>query len=169
MTREIQNGIITGGIMAAWMTLLFLMKQETAGLGLLDPYVCIIIPAVFIYITILHKRDKDLNGSLSIKEGFLAGIVTAFMAGLMIGAFKMIYVKYINPGIIEEVVKQAQSFYRTAGGTAEQMKNAEDSARAMYSPFGQFTYGIGITLLLGGLISLLCSAIMHRKKTVSTI
>ena len=156
--------MIAGFIAMAWMILLYLIKQETSGAGLFDPYFCIIVLSAFIYITILHKRDKDLNGVLSIKEGMMAGIVTAFVMGLMIGAYKMIYVKYINPELVEEVVKQAKSFYETAGGTTEQIKNAEDSARAMYSPFGQLTYGIGTTMLTGILIALICAAIMRREK-----
>lgn len=135
-------------------------------MGLSDPYVCVVLLSAFIYITILRKRDTDLNGVLSIKDGITAGIVTAFMAGLMIGTFKMVYVKYINPGIVDQVVLQAESFYRTSGGTAAQIKNAGDSARVMYSSFGQFTYGIGITMLLGGIVSLVCSIIMRRDKKI---
>ena len=156
--------MIAGFIAMAWMILLFFLKQETSGIGLFDPYFCMMVLAVVIYITILHKRDKDQDGILSFKDGIIAGVVAAFMMGLMIGAYKMVYVKYVNPGLVEEVVKQARSFIQMSGGTDEQIKNAEDGARASYSPFGQFTYGIGATMLTGAALSLVCTVIMRRAE-----
>jgi len=168
MTRELRNGMIGGFIAIAWMLLLFFLKQEASGIGVYDSYFCIILITAFIYITILRKRDHDLNGGLTFREGMLTGIATSFIMGLVIGAYKLIYVKYLNPGIVDEAVNQAKSIAESAGGSFQQIKDAEDGTRASYSAFGQLTFGIGVTMLLGAVASLVCSVIMRREKSVGS-
>ncbi len=167
MSREVKNGLIAGFIAIAWMLLLFFLKQETSGIGEYDQYFCLVLITASIYITILRKRDRDLNGVLTFKEGMITGITTSFIMGLLIGFYKLIYVKYLNPGIVEEAVKQAKSIAETAGGNFQQIKNAEDGTRASYSLFGQLTFGIGVTMLIGAVASLVCAVIMRRDKEMT--
>jgi NhaP-type Na+/H+ or K+/H+ antiporter len=55
-------------------------------------------------------------------------------------------------------------YYKKQNATQQQLDKGIEGVRAMYSPFGQFTYGIGTTMLIGLLISALAGWIMQRKK-----
>ncbi|HZX74412.1 MAG TPA: DUF4199 domain-containing protein, partial [Cyclobacteriaceae bacterium] len=127
------------------------------------PYLSLIILFVTIYITILYKRDRDQNGVITFKQGLMVGLGVSFMVGLLVGAFLMIYVKYINPDYVNIMIKDASDFYKTQNATQEQLDKGIESVKAMYSPFGQFTYGIGTTMITGLLISAVIGAIMQRK------
>jgi hypothetical protein len=93
----------------------------------------------------------------------MVGLGVSFMVGLLVGAFLMIYVKYINPDYVNIMIKDASDFYKTQNATQEQLDKGIESVKAMYSPFGQFTYGIGTTMITGLLISAVIGAIMQRK------
>jgi hypothetical protein len=81
----------------------------------------------------------------------------------MVGAYLLVYTQYINPDFINQMVKETEDYYKTQNGvTQDNLDNAVKGVRAMYSPFGQFTYGIGTTMLTGVLLTLVCAAIMRR-------
>lgn len=135
-------------------------------MGRYAPFVSLIILAVAVYLTVLFKRDKDLGGAIGFKEAFVAGISASFVVGMMVGVYLLIYSQYINPNLVNEMMKEAEDFYKSQPDVSqEQIDRAKDSVKAMYSPFGQLTYGIGTTMLTGALITLVCAFIMQRTKT----
>ena len=90
-------------------------------------------------------------------------MVVSFIVGIMVGSYLMVYVKYVNPGYVEQVISSATEYYKAEKASQEQIDKGIEGIRAMYAPFGQFTYGIGTTMMTGLLISLVVSAIMQRK------
>lgn len=136
-------------------------KSET---GRYAPFISLLILAVTIYVTVLFKRERDLGGVISFKDAFVAGVSSSFVIGMMVGLFLLLYSQYINPGLLDEMIATAEDYYKTQPDvTQEQVDKAKESVKAMYSPFGQLTYGIGTTMLVGGLISLVCAAIMKKS------
>jgi len=165
MSREFRYGLIAGFITLLWMAFGYWMGWDKTEMGTYAPFLSMFILIVAIYISILFKRDKDLGGAITFGNAFITGVSVSFVIGLMVGAFLVIYVEYINPDIVNEVAKQAEDYYKTQKGvTQDEINNAVNGAKALYSPFGQFTYGIGTTMLTGGLISLLCAAVMKRQE-----
>ncbi|MFI5135632.1 MAG: DUF4199 domain-containing protein [Chitinophagales bacterium] len=165
MSRELRYGLIGGFITLIWMGIGDWQGWDQISMGTYAPYLSLLILAVAIYVSILFKRDKDLEGAITFGNAFITGISVSFMIGLMVGAYLLVYTQYINPDVVNQAVKEAQDFYKTQKGvTKEEIDNAANSAKAFYSPFGQFTYGIGTTMLTGGLIALVCAMIMRREK-----
>lgn len=146
------------------MSLGYYLGWEKSEMGKYAPVASLIILAVSVYLTVLFKRDKDLGGVIRFKEAFVAGISAGFVVGLMVGLFLLVYSQYINPNLVNEMMKEAEDYYKSQPNvTQEQIDRAKDSVKAMFSPFGQLTYGIGTTMLVGALISLVCAAIMRKS------
>ena len=165
MSRELRYGLIAGFLTLIWMTTGTLLGWDRNEMGKYAPVLSLIILIAAIYISILFKRDKDLGGVISFKDAFITGLSASFVIGLMVGAYLFVYTQYINPDFVNEMVKETEEYYKTQPGTTKiQIDNAVSGVRAMYSPFGQLTYGIGTTMLTGVLITLICAAIMRREK-----
>jgi hypothetical protein len=169
MSRELRYGLYGGLLTVLWMSLGYYLGWEKSEMGAYAPFVSLIVLTVTIYITVLFKREKDLSGAITFKEAFVAGVSASFVIGLMVGSFLLLYSQYINPGLVNEMMKEAEDYYKGRPDvTQEQIDQAKDSVKAMYSPFGQLTYGIGTTMLVGALISLVCAAIMKKSGNSSS-
>lgn len=165
MSRELRYGLIAGFITITWMSLGYYLGWDKSEIGKYAPYVSLLILAIGIYFTILFKRDKDLGGAITFKEAFMAGSAASFVIGAMVGLFLLIYSQYINPDLVNQMAKETGDYYKTQPNvTQEQIDKAVDGVKAMYSPFGQLTYGIGTTMLTGVLITLICAAVMRKEK-----
>lgn len=149
------------------MTTATFLGWDRTEMGKYAPILSMIILIAAIYLSILFKRDKDLDGVISFKDAFITGLSTSFVIGLMVGAYLFVYTQYIHPDFVNEMVKETEDYYKTLPGvTKVQTDNAVNGVRAMYSPFGQLTYGIGTTMLTGVLITLICAAVMRREKNI---
>jgi len=165
MSRELRYGLIGGFITLVWMSVGYFLGWDKSEMGKYAPYLSLIILAVTIYITILFKRDKDLGGAINFKEAFTAGMAVSFVMGAMVGLFLLIYSQYINPDLVNQMISDTKDYYKTQPSVSqEQIDKAVEGVKAMYSPFGQLTYGIGTTMLVGVLITLICAAIMRKEK-----
>ncbi|MBA3647380.1 MAG: DUF4199 domain-containing protein [Chitinophagales bacterium] len=163
MSRELVNGIITGFVTLGWMLLVTSLSWDDTEAGKYASLVSLAFLIAGIYITILKKRDTEKNGVISFKEAWYAGMAVSFVVGLMIGIYMAIYVKYIYPNFINDQIKEAMEYYKTEKYSQEQIDKGIESIKALYSGFGQLTYGIGTTMLSGMLISIICAAIMKRS------
>ncbi|MBA2422475.1 MAG: DUF4199 domain-containing protein [Chitinophagales bacterium] len=164
MSRELHFGIVAGLLIVGWMILGYIFHWNEGGIEKFTPYLSLLILLAAIYFSILYKRDRDQAGVISFKEAFITGLSVSFVVGLMVGSLLMIYVKYINPAYVGEMIDEISKYYKKQDATQQQLDKGIASIKAMYSPFGQFTYGIGTTMLTGLLISALAGWIMHRKK-----
>lgn len=145
------------------MTLGYVLHWDQSQAGRYAPYLSLFILVVAIYLTILFKRDRDKGGVISFKEAVTTGMVVSFIVGLMVGSYLLVYVKYVNPAYLNDMITSATEYYKTEKASQEQIDKGIEGVKAMYSPFGQFTYGIGTTMMTGLLIALVMGAIMQRK------
>ncbi|MBK9730547.1 MAG: DUF4199 domain-containing protein [Chitinophagaceae bacterium] len=164
MTRELQYGMIAGFITLGWMSLGYFLHWESTVMGIYAPYLSLFILAAAIYITILQKRDREKGGLITFKDATTAGMVVSFVVGLMVGAYLFVYVKYVNTDYLNQMITTATDYYKTEKASQEQIDKGIAGVKAMYSPFGQFTYGIGSTMMTGLLITLVMSFIMQRNQ-----
>src|SRR5258706_2146654 len=104
MSRELRYGLIAGFITAIWMSLGYTLGWETSEMGKYAPYLSLIILAAAIYITILFKRERDMDGAITFKEAFMAGLSVSFVVGVMVGIFLLIYSPYINTDLLNQMV-----------------------------------------------------------------
>jgi Protein of unknown function (DUF4199) len=164
MSRELKYGAITGVVILIWMILIYAFHWQQDILNNYADYVTFLILAIGIYILVFHKREKENGGVISFKQAFQGGMSVSFVAALLIGAFLMLYVESINPNYVNDAIKQATDYYKSQSLTQQQIDNNLQGIKAWYSPFGQFTYGIGTTMLAGLLISLVVAAVMKRPE-----
>src|SRR5450432_1843560 len=154
MSRELKYGIMTGFAILIWMTLIYVFHWEQNVLNDYAYYITFLLLAIGIYFLVLYKRDRDAGGVISLKQAFQGGMSVSFVAALLIGAFLMLYTQSINPNYVNEVIKEASDFDKSQNLSQQEIDNNVQGVKAMYSGFGQFTYGIGTTLLAGLLITL---------------
>lgn len=163
MSRELTYGMIAGFSTLGWMTLGYVLHWEQSEMGRYAPFLSLFILMLAIYLVILVKRDIDHGGTITFKEAVTAGMIVSFVVGIMVGLYLMVYVKYVNPGYVEGVIASALEYYKQENASQEQIDKGVEGIRAMHTPFGQFTYGIGTTMMTGLLIALVMAWIMQRK------
>ena len=158
-TKQIalKYGLISGLIGIVYFVIINLidqgMNQSLSSVGFL-------ILAVIIYLA--HKAFKDEGDShMSYGQGLGVGTLLSLVSSTIIGIFTFIYVSYINPEYIQQVLDLKRGDMEDQGlGDAQSMA----IEKMVSSPVIMSIMGILTTVFVGFIISLIVSAITQNKR-----
>ena len=154
-------GGITGIALIIYTTLLYTLNQMgNAGLAAL--IYAIVAGGLFMGI----REYRTLNGGyLAIGEGVGLGTLMSAVAGILSSAYNVLYTTVIDPSVREQVIDQMRSKLEEQGKlTDEQIDQTVDMVQKTQGPGLQLLFGVLGSVLIGGFLSLIISAIMRRKK-----
>ena len=113
------------------------------------------LPFVFgVFIVIKSHRDQDLDGYISFKRAFSAGFRYSSLLSLMLGLFMLIYLKWLNPSVMEKGMIVAENQMLDQGKSQGEVDAAMDIARRWGPVFAALRTSIMYTLT-GALISVI--------------
>ena len=99
------SGLMLGVLLVIYSLVLYLFDlNENVWLA----SVSYLITAAFLFYAISSFRDNKQNGFLSFGKGVWLGTLTGFFASLILAIFTYVYITYIDPGVIEEVIIKAE-------------------------------------------------------------
>jgi drug/metabolite transporter (DMT)-like permease len=119
---------------------------------------------------VLGMREKRMDS----KEGFtytqylLSGVVIAFVAGVLFGGYSFFYGRFIDPDYLAKVLYEANKNLKTEHVSDADIKRNLEMINSTYSPLGQFVNGVGVTVIIGSLVSGIASFFFRRKTPDST-
>lgn len=153
-------GAITGIALIIYTLILYLagLTFNTA-LG----YVSYIILIAGIIMGTLAYRNKVLNGYISYGNAFLTGLLIVVFAAILSSFFSFILMRFIDPGLIEQLVSKTEEKLINQGLNDEQIEIAVDRMRKMMaSPFSVILGLLGM-IIVGAILSLITSAFIKKE------
>ena len=155
MKTEIKWGVIFTIAMLLWLAL----ERLT---GLHDKYFwlqayltnLVAIPAVWIYVLLIREKRRQLGGTITFKQAFIAGLLTTIVVTLLVPPSQWLTFKFITPHYFENAINYCVT---TQGHTL-------DYAQGIFNAQSYLFMGIVGALVMGVLTSLILAAIMRTKK-----
>lgn len=99
MKQAIRYGVVTGILVCFYILFEFFLGLHDQGntLGKYTGFLSGIIPAYFIYRSLIGYRDFENLGKLLFMEGFILGIIVTLVSTVITTAFLYFYLTVINP------------------------------------------------------------------------
>jgi Protein of unknown function (DUF4199) len=161
----LKYGFIT--IALVFLSSLLLSLTAMTGIVAIQLMALIAVCGAFVMVwvrQISEHRDKELRGFISFERAFIITLLSMTITGLALGTFQYVYLNFIAPHELENVLEQAKSWLENGAITADKLEENMDNVRAtMKSPrlILQFTITI---IFCGSLIAVIMAAILKKSK-----
>ena len=132
------------------------------GTGLMINSLLFVATFATIFLGVKETRDEDLNGFLTLSQGFKAGLKIAFIAGLIAGIFTFIYMQFIDPEFSERMMSAAEDQLDEKDVPEESREMALKFSGFMANPIFMGAFMI-IWVVFWGLIKSLFSGMILKK------
>ena len=164
--------ILRYGVYGAITIMALFMASLYAGEGLdyttqeVIGYASMLISLSFVFFGIKHFRDRVNNGVVSLGKAIVIGLVISLITALAFGILDFVYVKYLNPGFMEEYYTNNLAQLQESLPAAEfEVKKAElESQKELFmNPVMSFVLMSMTVLVIGFVVSLISGLILQRK------
>ncbi len=159
---SLSAGILLGVILVVYSLILYVAElNENQWLAA----VSYVITAIVLYFVIINFRDKHQNGFLSYGKGVTVGLLTGLFASVILAIFTYIYITYIDPSIMEQVlIKAEESVLQTNPNMSdEELDRAMGMVEIFTSPGVMTVMTIFWYALVSLVFSLLISIFAKRE------
>ena len=165
----IRYGLLIGGAQAILMLLMHLAGMNPAKGGAVQWVNTLLQLAIGIggYVLLMReRRDKELGGYLSLGQGIGVGTLTGVFTAIISVTFFVIFVNYINPNFISEIMEVTEAKWEEQGMKEEQMEQARKMmGYFMNIPF-MATTAFFSSIIGGAFYGLVIGAIMRRQPPI---
>jgi hypothetical protein len=156
------NALIFGALTGVTLIILSGILNMTNNAESPARYLGLLLLAAGIVIGTLNYRDKIQGGYAGFGKCLSTGVLISLMAGVLAAIFVFVYMTYINPGMIEQMMEKVQAQWEKQGLTSEQIEQASSMAKRFMGPgimtvFTVIGYGI-----MGTIIALIASAFIKK-------
>ncbi len=161
ISTAIKYGLIGGGLLTAWTLLagIFGLIASTS----LNMVAGLVIYIGIVYAAIKHHRDGQLGGYISMGRAFVVGLVTCLIMGIIGGIANYVYMNFIDPGAVDEIIAATTEMMEGFGLNEEQMEEALKGVEDGFT-FGKLMLNNIISSgVFGAIISGITGAIMKKE------
>jgi hypothetical protein len=151
-----QSGLYVG----LALILSFFLTNSTFSLLLLLGKVLFIITPVVIYFFVRDYRDKHCEGTFSYSQAFLFSWGIFLVSGFAYEIVQFIYMQFINPNILQEVIESGHRMLENQQAPAESVKLFD----AIIRPGFLVAFGYIVLFIIGGGIASLVIGTGAQKK-----
>lgn len=157
----LKYGAILGFALILYTVLLHTIGQTmNNSLG----YINYLIMLAVIIIAIKDTRDNKMGGFIEYGKGVQIGFLISLISGLIIAAFSVLLIKYIDPSLEEEIVNKGLEEALKKGTPESSMAQVESMTRFFFKPVMLFIMSLIGMVVVGVLESLVVAAIFKKKK-----
>lgn len=161
----LRMGLIGGLIMILYALLGFVFNLNNPSnlvmsivFGLLS---FVLLIGILVYSVRSHRKEQ--GGYIKFGKAFLVCLITAVIMGLLGSAFNYIYLQFIDPNYMENMVDGLVSMYEQMGLTEEQIDTAIAQVQNNMKPRRQLITSLATNLIGGSIIALIIAAIMKKN------
>ncbi|KHJ39216.1 hypothetical protein PBAC_05290 [Pedobacter glucosidilyticus] len=113
-------------------------------------------------LAIKNHKEKELDGYISFGRAFNTGFRFSSLLSLMMGLFMLVYLKWLNPDVLELGLVEAENQMLDQGQSSKQIDAAMSIARSWGPYLAAVTTAIMYTLT-GAALSLVFAAIFKKE------
>jgi hypothetical protein len=159
----ISPGIIISAALTLYSLVLFLLDVSYDSKL---TYLSYLILAFGLFWAIFSYRNKQEGGFITYGEVFKYGFFVGLVISIIVGIYTFIYVKYINPGIIDDIMVKAEEdmLTRNPNMSDEQIEKGLSYVEMFTSPVIMAVFGFFGNLVASTVISLIIAIFAKRKK-----
>ena len=158
-SNALNYGLITGAVLIVYSLLLYIANLYlNKSLGYIS-YIFLLGGMVW---GTLEYRKKAGNGFLTYGQAFNSCFLIGLIAGILATIYMFVFVKYINPGFINEIIEQARVKLQTQNLTDDQIETALDYTRKFTTPAMMTIWGLVIYAIISAVLGLI-TAIFLKK------
>lgn len=151
--------------------IVFLMIIHSLLLFILDvqdvtslQYISYLIVIAGLIWAIKAYRDDQLDGHVGYGQAVGAATTVTVVFSLLYGIYTYIFVKFIDPGIVDKIMERTEEAMIKQGQSDEAIERALKWTKAMTTPFMMALWSV-ITYFFAGLVtSLIASAFLKKEK-----
>lgn len=155
-----QHGLILG---VALIILSLILHFAGASLESWAKYVTWALMIGYLVYATKNYRDEHRGGFLSYGQGLGFGTLTSLITGVVSTIYTFLYVKFINPNFINEIMNKSYEEMLEKGMAEEQVEMALSMQEGWMMPM-MFVGALVGTLFMGFIFSLIISAIFKRTE-----
>ena len=164
MKPALPYGAVAALIVIAFKLFVYFFHLQLTSTGIIAGIVSIGLMAIPLYAAIKKKRDQELGGYLSLRQGMRVGLGISAIAGIVFASFLYVYYEFIDHETSSLVLERVLAQLREANATPEQIEKEIAYQKDFYSPFNQaFKGGLLSILGAGFILSFICSTLLVRK------
>jgi len=97
---------------------------------------------------------------MAFKSGFMVAVIVA----IVVSFASFLYLKFINPGLPEDMVREAEASLKASGATAEEISGKLIAVRKEFSMQAQIIAPLVVQTVAGSIFSLILAFFLKDKK-----
>ncbi|MGA2822398.1 MAG: DUF4199 domain-containing protein [Bacteroidales bacterium] len=161
-THTLIYGVITGAALIVFSLIMYvsnLYMNQTLG------YISFLIMFAGMVLGSMQYRKVQLKGYMTYGQAFSANFLIGLFAAIVSTIFFFFYIKYINTGLIEEILAQARTKIEAKAGnmSQEQMDQAMMWTERFMTPVWMVIWGFLGYAFWAAIFSLIISIFMRKK------
>jgi hypothetical protein len=155
-------GVIIALAIIVFSLILFLLNMDQ-GSGL--DYLTYIILLAGIVLAQFNFRNKYHGGYIEYGKAFMVGMLASLFLGIIMGIYTFVFLKYIDPGAMEEGMALAEQKMMDRGMTDMEIEQGMAVAQK-FQGVGMFTFFAVIgNFIIGTIISLITAIFVKKEDT----
>lgn len=152
LPTALRFSIIISGIGILLTIIFFLFDMDTSQMAQNVGFLVLIVGMI---VGIREYRDKVNHGFIEYSQVLLIGVAIAVITSVFLSLFGVVYVEFINPDLIEQVIIQEEEKMIEQGMSDEQIEMAISFIRKFSDPL----FSIPMSVIIYGILGLIVSAI----------
>lgn len=164
-------GLIVSAFMATSMIIAGCMAETNYALGMIIGFSSMLIAFSFVFVGIKSYRDKHLGGAITFGQGFLTGVIIAFIASTMYVITWAFVYNYFLPDFMDNfgdyMIKNIDTVGKTTVEIDAERNEVTQSVAEMKEDYKSpvlFTWHTYKEIFpLGIVVALISAAILRRK------
>lgn len=160
------KSVINTGFLLALVGIVFALiptvidMTENTSISMMISFLSMAIAVIMFYASLKKYRDTELGGYMTLGRGFMFIFFASIYVAIIVGIFMIVQMKFIDPGMMDEVMNTQMAEMEKQGMTEEQMEMASKVSGYFTSPWaigfmtflGQLFWGAIIGLILGAIL-----------------
>lgn len=166
-TPALQFGLLTGLGMVVYSLILYLLGVDTKSYWNLLSYLILLVG---IFWGMSSIRDQHLGNVMSYGKAFGVGFWVVLFAVLLSSIYSFIFLKYIDPNVLEKAMSEAQDKILAANPNISDadLDKSMAIARKFANPFVSAITGFIWNVIVGTVLSLIIAIFAKREdKTIA--